>query len=214
MEYKYKGELEAKYKVEASFYYRNIGEEQVLCRRAANIKKINCENEPLDAYFVMMNPGKCKCIDVSQIAKNENMEFSFSPSRADPTMVRIMNIMDELGWKNIRIINISDIVEPDSKKVRIKVSDIIKNGYHAHCVFSEERRDELEYLTKENAVYVMAFGVSKEINYYVPLCMKYLENKNCVGAKNKYGQYLHIRPTLKENQIKVAEQIIEQINAL
>ena len=40
MEYKYKGELEAKYKVEASFYYRNIGEEQVLCRRAANIKKI------------------------------------------------------------------------------------------------------------------------------------------------------------------------------
>ncbi|MCI7066028.1 MAG: hypothetical protein MR953_00120 [Butyrivibrio crossotus] len=214
MEFIYKRELDKRYAVKASFYYRNIDGEQVLCRRAADIKSIDYKDESIDAYFIMMNPGKCKSYDVTKVAKDEEADVFFSEAISDPTMARVMNIMKELGWKYIRILNMSDIVEPNSPSANAKIKKIIEQGYYEHCIFAESRREELDSLTKQDAVYVISWGTSEEINYYVPLAMSYLEGKTYIGAQNKCGKYYHVKLRGKENQISVAEQIIEQARNL
>lgn len=214
MEFIYKRELDKRYAVKASFYYRNIDGEQVLCRRAADIKSIDYKDESIDAYFIMMNPGKCKSYDVTKVAKDEEADVFFSEAISDPTMARVMNIMKELGWKYIRILNMSDIVEPNSPSANAKIKKIIEQGYYEHCIFAESRREELDSLTKQDAVYVISWSTSEEINYYVPLAMSYLEGKTYIGAQNKCGKYYHVKLRGKENQISVAEQIIEQARNL
>ena len=214
MKFIYKRDLDQQYTVKASFYYRNIGGEQVLCRRAADIKSIDYKDESIDAYFIMMNPGKCKSYDGTKVAKDEEADVFFSEAISDPTMARVMNIMKELGWKYIRILNMSDIVEPNSPSANAKIKKIIEQGYDEHCIFAESRREELERLTKDDAVYVISWGTSEEINYYVPLAMRYLEGKTYIGAQNKCGKYYHVKLRGKENQISVAEQIIEQAESV
>ena len=214
MEFIYKRDLDQQYTVKASFYYRNIDGEQVLCRRAADIKSIDYKDEAIDAYFIMMNPGKCKSYDVTEVAKGEEDDVIFVEAISDSTMARVMNIMKELGWKYIRIFNMSDIVEPNSPSANAKIKKIIEQGYDEHCIFVESRREELDSLTKEDAVYVISWGTSEEINYYVPLAMRYLEGKRYIGAQNKCGKYYHVKLRGKENQISVAEQIIEQVRNL
>ena len=201
MEFIYKRELDKRYAVKASFYYRNIDGEQVLCRRAADIKSIDYKDESIDAYFIMMNPGKCKSYDVTKVAKDEEADVFFSEAISDPTMARVMNIM-------------TDIVEPNSPSANAKIKKIIEQGYYEHCIFAESRREELDSLTKQDAVYVISWGTSEEINYYVPLAMSYLEGKTYIGAQNKCGKYYHVKLRGKENQISVAEQIIEQARNL
>lgn len=214
MEFIYKRDLDQQYTVKASFYYRNIDGEQVLCRRAADIKSIDYKDETVAAYFIMMNPGKCKSYDVTRIIKGENDDVIFGEATSDPTMARVMNIMKELGWKYIRILNMSDIVEPNSPSANAKIKKIIEQGYNEHCIFVESRREELDSLTKEDAVYVLSWSTGEEINHYVSLAMRFLEGKTYIGVQNKCGKYYHVKLRGKENQIRVAEQIIEQARNL
>lgn len=211
MEYRYKRELEKEYKVEASFYYRDIDEEKILCRRVADVKKEGHDDAKIDAYFILMNPGSCKIYDASIVAKDESGEIIMAESKPDATMVRIMNIMQELDFKHIRILNMSDVVSGNSAKAEASIDKLIERGYDEHCIFSEKRREELKELTKEEAVYVAAWGCSDKISYYSPYAMEYFKDKKLVGVYNGVGKYKHIKPPNKNLQIALAEQIIEQI---
>lgn len=216
MEFINKRDLDQQYTVKASFYYRNIGGEQVLCRRAADIKSIDYKDEAIDAYFVMMNPGKCKSYDVTKVAKVEDNDVIFVEASSDHTMARVMNIMKELRWKYIRILNVSDIVDPNSGRAKAKIKKIIENGYDEHCIFAESRREELDSLTREDAVYIISWGTGKELNCYKKLAMGYLKDKRYIGVQNKSGQYYHIKPrkNVNINPMIVAEKIIEQVRNL
>ena len=108
MKYIYKRDLDKLYEVKASFYRRRINGMVIVCRRAADIIRRDCESEEVDAYFIMMNPGSCKLKDEDKITENEKEEIEFINATSDATMARVMNIMEELGWKYVRILNLSD----------------------------------------------------------------------------------------------------------
>lgn len=213
MKYMCKRELDKIYKVEASFYYRIFEDEQLLCRRVADIKKRNGEASTIDAYFVMMNPGSCKVKKEYEhkIGRNESVETEFIDSDSDATMARVMNIMQEMDWQYIRMINISDFVNGNSESANKRVAMFIEKSYDAHCIFSENRRKELVELTKDDAVFIKAWGCSKEIHYYAQYALDFLKDKRTIGIDNGEGRYLHIKPPRKDLQVSIATQLIEQI---
>ncbi|MBQ8279065.1 MAG: DUF1643 domain-containing protein [Roseburia sp.] len=215
MEYKCKKELDEKYQVEASFYKLDINGEEKQCRRVADIKAKEGTYEKIDAYFVKMNPGGCKPNEEDEIVDDADYKtMILRKVNSDATMVRVMNIMNELGWHYVRMLNVSDIREGKSEEAKRTLRDAINNGQHEHCIFSHERRNELEELTKEDAIYVVACGCSDEVALYFSLYVEeYLKDKTLIGVKNEQGRYKHIKPSVKESQIKIAEDLIKQIKA-
>ena len=214
MKYICKRELDKLYEVKASFYRRQINGKNIVCRRAADIMKRGCESEVIDAYFIMMNPGSCKLKDENKIAENENEEMEFIDAKSDATMARVMNIMEELGWKYVRMLNLSDFVDGNSQTATKRVAGFTDDEFDGHSIFSKARRSELLELTKIDALYIKAWGCSKSINYYAPYALEFLEGKQSVGAKNGELNFLHIKPPMVKQQVEIADKLISQIKAL
>ena len=159
------------FNVYGSFYTLTINSKHFDCRNLLKIsrKRKYCniyDNNKVDAIFTMMNPGSAAPLKEQYKYPNYNLNNYTSPSntysfainliRAKPDNVQyyVMEIMDFKKFNNVLIVNLSDIIDSDSKSFLSKVKSfreitpkIINN---IHSIFS---RNNLEsYTLKLNLI--------------------------------------------------------------
>ena len=126
---------------------RSVLEITNLCRRTPNVLL----NQQPDAVVVMMNPGSSEPIEEvnEQIPEPENIRTHcrLVPTRPDNTQCQIMQIMTCMHYNHVRVLNLSDIREPNSAKffkIIRREGTIQRNSIQApHSIFSQCRAEEL-----------------------------------------------------------------------
>lgn len=227
------------YLVKASFYDFEFEKGEIVkCRNVADVFERKFENSPCDAFIIMMNPGKCEpkvktkqepIFKVSDIPC-PNSTNDMVEAKKDPAQKCLIELMKMVGYKKIRILNLTDNREPKSKESKIAISEN-KKEYEKLSVFSENRRKELDFLFTENKPVIIAWGISsskkeiKEIeNNYKRKAFRYLEEKKkklfgiLKGGKlneNFDFYYLKLRPNKWKPYLTpeyIREKLLDQIN--
>ena len=207
MKFNKNDELRKTYEVKASFYKKN----DVTFRNYADIIRKGYKEDKIDAYIIMMNPGSCK-------PANKIEDSAMSPETAiyinasdDPAQRKVMQIMDNTNFNKVRILNLFDCKEPDSNKAAQMASE---NYGFPISIFSYERRDELNKLTKDNVPYIVAYGLNGLVDFK-KLALEFLTDKKVYGIKKDNNEllyyYLSPRSNPKIPNRLTAEKIITDI---
>lgn len=173
-----KTELTQKYSVFGKFYNVQLTENEddvIKCRNDLHIfdetfvKKFGTDGKP-QLLMIMMNPGtsepanpNCiissyKSIDASYLIRKTEMVETIP----DNTQYQVMRIMWNMGYTHARVINISDLRNPVSKKFE---SELKKIHYldSIHSIFSKKRTEELTEVfsnLKKDSIIFKAWGIS------------------------------------------------------
>lgn len=212
MEIRKAHELRENYEVYALFYERNIVPlGMVNCRCVADIVRKENREKKIDAYFIMMNPGSCHALDPKYHAKDdiEYREIEFIRCQDDPAQQQIMRIMDNMNWNKVRILNLSDIQSGNSKEFKNLVKTVSSNE---HSIFSDKRREEFDYFTKDDAVFVYAWGKDISLSNLALLCVNRTQERKHVGIKgSKDYTYEYVKPMLFEKQVIMVERMVNYL---
>lgn len=166
---------------------------QNLVRPAAKDPGILLDRPP-NAVFVMLNPGGSSQSDEQDLGKElspweirEDARDNLVPTDPDKTQRVIERVMNSKQLDHVRILNLFDIREPESKELvdRIKNSLGLTRGriptppeILSYSIFSYERRCELR--KRLNAVapprIVVAWGVESALIPFFESSCKILEN--------------------------------------
>lgn len=200
-------ELRKTYEVKASFYKKN----DVTFRNYADIIRKGYKEDKIDAYIIMMNPGGCKPANKIEYIAISPETSVYIPASDDPAQRKVMQIMDNTNFNKVRILNLFDCKEPDSNKAAQMASE---NYGFPISIFSHERRDELNKLTKDDAPYIVAYSVTGLVEYK-KLALEFLADKKVYGVKKDNNDlsyyYLSPRSNPKIPNRLTAEEIITDI---
>ena len=207
MKFNKNDELRKTYEVKASFYKKD----GVTFRNYADITRKEYTEDKIDAYIIMMNPGSCKPankIDDDAISPETSVYINASD---DPAQIKVMQIMDNTDFNKVRILNLFDCKESNSSKA---VQMANKNYGFPISIFSCERRDELNNLTKDDAPYIVAYGVNGLIEFK-KLALKFLADKKVYGIKKDNNDllYYYLSPFKEIDAQKIITEIVFQIKS-
>ena len=207
MKFNKNDELRKTYEVKASFYKKN----DVTFRNYADIIRKGYNEDKIDAYIIMMNPGSCKPANKIEDSAISPKTSVYIPASDDPAQRKVMQLMDNTNFNKVRILNLFDCKEPDSNKAAQMASE---NYGFPISIFSHERRDELNKLTKDDAPYIVAYTVTGLVEYK-KLALKFLADKKVYGVKKDNNDlsyyYLSPRSNPKIPNRLTAEEIITDI---
>lgn len=216
-------DLNQQFDVLGHFYSLIVpGGNPALCRSVLEIRaKEAPPGSGADAVFVMMNPGSSKpiveveqMVDVDQIAA---MARPLVPTKADTTQYQVMRVMHYAGWGHVRVINLSDLRDAQSKSFEQSFSQLEQRaGYTVHSIFSPRRSEELKenLYRKSDGPIVCAWGVSNKLNRLIertrgsltPVC-------DVIGLEKPghQGKYFHPLPTLQHQKVAWVQQMLKQL---
>ncbi len=208
-------QLKKKYIAYGHFYCLKFSEKIVYpCRSVLDIILREAElpiDEPYikrkpNAVFIMMNPGSSAPIETKScdIRSNESLndfKWTLVEAKPDITQYQVMRIMDKKEWCHIRVINLSDIREPNSDKLFKIIKDLDSN---CHSIFSKEREFELiEKCDRDiDAPIIGAWGISNSLAPLKELCTKSTLGNIIIGYKEKGSKdkYYHPLPKSADKQ--------------
>lgn len=198
-------QLKKRFKVEAKFYYSQVGENRHLMRREAKISRVGATQSNIDAVFVMINPGSC-----SPDVPVENVEAIKAPfvlAKPDATQYQLMNLMERKAWNVITLVNLSDICEGNMKNFITREKEFSEAKVD-HSIFQQGNKKDLEELLTAADHLIFAWGrsnVAKKLASQFGLFQHgspttaYQHAKALIHLIHKYPR--HPKPALKENQI-------------
>ena len=177
------------------------------CRSHLNLKRKNAKSltQP-DLMVIMMNPGSSRPENGDCDGRKETKTIP------DQTQFQIMRVMNRAGYDYARVLNLSDIREPDSAAF---CKNIEKGKYDAiaHSIFCPSRREELRALFERSAPVILAWGVSKALDKLVGEAINFIGDAQAIGWKNKDGRYYHPLPPVKARQAQWVTQITKRLKA-
>lgn len=176
-------------------------------RKYLDIKKVKSTLKSPDLMVVMMNPGASISRDGID---NNTIESEVVPDR---TQSQIMTVMLNCGFNYARVLNLSDIREPNSNKFFKKMAELESKGI-AHSIFDDSRKEDFNSLWTPNIPVIYGFGVSIHLK---PLALKAIAASN---TSNTYGilkpnttwAYYHPLPPVYSKQLEWVNSINEQFN--
>lgn len=131
-----------------------------------------------DAIFIMMNPGSSRpLVEVNNLISEYSINqlvVSLVPTKPDTTQYQVMRVMHYCGWKHVRVLNISDMRDPESGSFVGRYSHMEKEtGFSAHSLFSDCRSVEFRHRInrKPDAPVVCAWGVSPDLDPLIERCL-------------------------------------------
>jgi hypothetical protein len=198
-------QLKQTFKVEAKFYYSQVGEERFLMRREARISRIDTEQTDIDAVFVMINPGSCAPNGIVESFGAE--EAQLIPAKPDPTQYQLMNLMERKAWHIVTLVNLSDICEGNMVEFISREKEFRKANVD-HSLFQHGNKKELEELLASANHLIFAWGASDvaqklarqfELFNNGKPTTSYLHAKALIDTKRKYPR--HPRPATIANRI-------------
>jgi hypothetical protein len=163
-----------------------------------------------DAIFIMMNPGSSTpLVEVENVVSEDlinQLEVSLVPTKPDTTQYQVMRVMHYCGWRHVRVLNISDLRDPDSGNFVERYIDIERRtGFPAHSLFADDRSIELrrKLNRKPEAPIVCAWGVSPDLDPLIERCLsKVTVTARLTGLKkpSTENKYFHPLPTLHKDR--------------
>ena len=222
-------ELKQKYGVFGHFYSVELASKEVVkCRSVLEIASkdhIPADHSELsalrpDAVFIMMNPGSSKPLaEVNNRIRARairKLRVSPVPTKPDTTQYQVMRLMHFLGWRHVRVLNLSDLRSPKSAEF-IKLFQRLEGESHfdSHSVFSDIRTDELSLKlpTSRKTPLVLAWGLSDKLTPLIDRCMSRLPRRCKLvgllepGTTNKYR---HPLPSLQKEQRRWVDMMVRQ----
>lgn len=212
------------------FYRLAIGGVEYSCRSTLEIVSSSCQalaaeavqdpgmllDRQPDAVVVMLNPGgsypcDCQeptnCITSSQI--DDDARSNLVLTRPDATQTEIEKVMADRQFSHVRVLNLFDIREKESKELigRVRESLNLKPRHHLnessemikpYSIFSTERSGEL--VNRLNAInsIVVAWGTVKGAIKFYKKCHTRLSETNirvfgwpAEGADNSDRKFYH-----------------------
>lgn len=139
------------------------------------------------------------------------------PTVPDATQYQVMRVMHYLGWKYVRVINLSDLRDARSDSfVQRYIAFERAAGGASHSVFSSDRSQELRrHLSrKSGAPIVCAWGVSSGLNPLISRAVKALDSESGVTGWAKPGQagkYFHPLPTLQRDKEHWVDRMLAEL---
>ncbi|MCA0933918.1 hypothetical protein LCM02_15760 [Lutimonas saemankumensis] len=176
-------------------------------RKYLNIRRKNSLIERPDIMVIMMNPGGSKPVDGID---NNILESEAIPDR---TQDQIMKVLTACKLEYARVLNLSDIREPKSKQMLLKVLEMDKKGI-AHSIFDDRRKDDFDSLFIKDVPVLFAWGVGKELKILAEKAIEAIDNDNPIGLKKEGVDwaYYHPLPQNFQKQDEWVDNIIEAYN--
>ena len=227
VEYIYARELKKYFSVFGSFYDLKLDSKATIpCR---NVLEIYSNTYPAlqsyegkqyyhkpDALFIMMNPGSSKpaqddchidtlsCTDLSE----QIFEQCLVPANPDVTQYQVMRIMMFKQWQHVRVINLSDIREPESSVFVKQIKDL---NNPVHSIFSPDRQNELQKALElpKQAPIICAWGTNQGLADLAHLCFKIIPARKIAGIPAGDNFYYHPLPSLISKQKEWLTKIME-----
>jgi hypothetical protein len=174
-----------------------------------------------DALCIMMNPGtstpkdssyKEKVYDVNSTSMNHrDKELVFTIP--DDTQYRIMAVMKEKDWKYVRVINLSDIRQHQSEKLKSELN--MFNRIHKipiHSIFIKERKYELSQILSsvKSKPIIFAWGTERCLKEYAKVCIQNTTRFNCFGIRSRQDKYFLQHPLT--TSCSWVEDILDMLN--
>jgi hypothetical protein len=219
-------ELRHQYSVFGHFYSIRLDSgEQVDCRSvleivASHFQSNDLLSEPVDAIFIMMNPGSSRPLDgETQIVSADRigkLNVSLVPAKPDTTQYQVMRLMQRFGWAHVRVLNLSDIRQPKSNQFFQMAMELEEMEFSGHSIFSDTRQNELRKRLhlKAKAPVICAWGVSPMLTNLATQCTgRLLPNEKVIGLRKvdvPHGYY-HPLPSLQAAKEKWVSEIADQI---
>lgn len=174
------------FRVKGRYYQLN----DISCRSHLLIEKIHTD-EGMSFVSIMMNPGKS--------SQKNYLGDGYFEADPDRTQYQLMKLMMKVKIKQMHIINLSDIREPNSKNFYEK----IKNFEEAmkYSIFSNERKEELQIILQRTDGVICAWGVHERLAKLSAAALKTVQGMKTYGIrKNKGSAYYH--PLQRKNQLE------------
>lgn len=227
-EYKKPSELNQIYNARGFFYDLILPKLTKSCRSVLEIYEKTIQEKDLpdrepDCTFIMMNPGSSEPLNSTPVPvrfpedKAVLISPTLVPAKPDDTQYQVMRIMDLLGWKYVRVLNLSDIRQSKSGLFLQEYTDFEQIcGSDVHSLFSPHRSEERGRHLQTHRPVVLAWGVSKAIkglaNRYAPR----LSLSHSFGYRKEGHLYYHpLRPNTNWNKewfCRITDQLVEGLN--
>lgn len=228
--------LREKYHSYGHFYNLVVNDERIPCRSVLEIVEANSDldnevspthNIP-DAIVIMMNPGGSQP-DLTRINNynepqiNDNsFEIDFRTKKlvravADTTQNRIMNVMNVMSWRHVRILNLTDIREANSSYLNSHVSRFSSAANSSiHSIFSSKRSKEIEVSLSEDidSIFIFGWGTQdclKSISKHAFEFITSNEDVRYAGIRQEGSLYNFYHPGRRKNW---HEDVLSQIKLI
>jgi hypothetical protein len=184
-------------------YFYMLG--SIPCRKYLNIRLDNTNKKEPDIVFVMMNPGGSLPLEEGDDGRRE------VPAQPDRTQEQIVILMRRAGFQFARVLNLSDVRQPDSNKFYKFLDGVAGRGL-PHSIFDHRRSDELNDLMIDGVPIVLAWGVDKRLEDLSIMALDLLPRRADVlgWAKDDIGYY-HPLPKDQERQLRWLDIVADQL---
>ncbi|MEL4457374.1 DUF1643 domain-containing protein [Lutimonas vermicola] len=177
-------------------------------RKYLNIKRKNSLINKPDIMVVMMNPGGSKPVDGID---NNTIESEAIPDR---TQKQIMQVMTSCGLEYALVLNLSDIREPKSNTMLLKVLEMDKKGV-VHSIFDDRRKDDFDSIFVKDIPVIFAWGVGKGLKELAENAIHRVNDKKANGVEKEGVEwaYYHPLPQVYKKQIEWVEKITKSLKS-
>lgn len=189
------------------FYYLDYGRSPTLpCRSILDLidkRRLyyyikNGGNINPSAIAIMMNPGCSRPLSDQKPATYKKKlipkkEWQFVEAIPDDTQYQLMRLMIRYDWKYVRVINLTDISNTESKKLKPILKEYCDNY---HSIFSINRKQELHNVLNSNlsAPVIAAWGVYDWLKDLIEPCWNSINERKIVGYKKDGYDNLFFHP--------------------
>jgi hypothetical protein len=229
MEFLYAAELKKRFSCYGHFYELIfMNGDRAKCRSVLEIVDTSIqqenpsdlsEREP-DVVVIMMNPGSSHPKDIYHL--DEEIEYPRAGSsmrkklvltQPDNTQYQVMRIAVSKGWKHIRVLNLSDLRDPQSGSFLQKV-DALRGimGGHVHSLFCTERAEECAHALKRKGSVPLMLGWGQDAGL-LPLvgsCMERISGEPTCSVPSDVHPLLnaHPSPMLQKKKLQWLESML------
>ena len=175
-----------------AYFYELKNAQESNCRLYLEIRQDNLVQTGPDLILVMLNPGSCKS---EQMKYNEEIEVT-----PDQTLHRVKSLIKTIPGLNwIRVLNLSDLINPKNNDFFKNLKEIEKTADQHHSIFDDSRFEVLkQYIRARDKVY-LACGIHPDSSELVAKAKSKIRS---IGASilNKSDKYYHplVRPNKKD----------------
>lgn len=147
-----------------------------------------------DAVVIMMNPGASFPLNAEGHPHRAVARHPLVPAEPDRTQYQVMRVMLACDWRYVRVLNLSDLREPNSAQFMARLLEY--GADDSHSVFSPNRAQELaELLGPMQVPVVYAWGVSEGLETLAHSAMEATAGRTTLGIQSGHPwQFYHPLP--------------------
>lgn len=222
MEFIYADALKKKFAVYGHFYSLEINRTAFSCR---SVLEITSKSEGLqtqatpNAVVVMMNPGSCRPVEpdytprlntVSEVT-SPTWEKILVPARPDNAQYQIMRLMLLKEWKHVRILNLSDLRNGNSRDFSLDFATANSlDPSSPHSITHTGRLQELKRSCLGVPLVIAAWGTNEVLRQ---MAESFLSKIRVRGISLNRPWYRYPSPYRKDQKIEWVKNAFSELDS-